>query len=123
MQERRQIPRWQLSRQARIRLEDGGREIDGVLEDIALKGMKLSLADPLPAAPSIRLSVMVARDLDLELEVSVAWSRSLDGRHVYGMRFERIKDRDKDGIFDYVRTHCARQVQEHMWAGTTRANA
>lgn len=121
MTEQRTVPRWRVQRQTTVRVEDSFSLEQCGLEDMSFKGMCLSFSEALPVKPLIKLVVSLMDGLDIDVIADVRWTREVNGRHVYGMAFNRIKDTDKEGIYQYLHKNFKQQWDEHWWTGTAQA--
>ena len=115
-QERRQIPRWQVNRLARLRVAKAQDFTQCTIEDLNLKGMRISMPDPLPQAQPLRVSLNLEENINLELEVQIPWARQQEDSYAYGLSFSKIKDFDKQRLLVYLNNNCSEQMKEKMWA-------
>ncbi len=117
MDERRQLPRWQVKRETKAWLPQMQEFSRCIIEDINLKGMRASFTQRLPQEQSVNMSLDLEDKCDfMKLEVSLPWVREDQGRYVYGMSFNKIKDSDKDRIYQYISSHCSQQLKDKWWA-------
>ena len=115
MQEnRRRLPRWSVKRPAKVRLQDAWQFEDCYVEDMNLKGMRMSFSGRLPLDRSVRIALAFP-DLAFEVDVEVPWIKEDDGRFMYGLSFSRIKDEDKDKIYQYIFSNCFYQLNDQWW--------
>ncbi len=121
MTEQRTVPRWRVQRQTAVRVENDAAQATCCLEDLSFKGMCLSFADALPLKPVLRLVVSLMDGLEMDVLADVRWSRQENGRYVYGLSFNRIKDQDKDGIYQYLQKNFTEEWRQHWWSGTIHA--
>lgn len=114
MQEQRLLPRWQVGQRADITVE--GREGTFLcqLEDINLKGLKISCAQELGAGGiSLRLDLESA--LSLSIEALIVWRRIAEGRNIYGLYFTKIRDQDRERVYRFIQQKCSNQIYKHRW--------
>ncbi|MEI7999249.1 MAG: PilZ domain-containing protein [Candidatus Omnitrophota bacterium] len=114
MDERRRLARWQINTPAKISLKAKEEFSDCCIEDINLKGMCISLSEPLPQERPVKMTLALADYLDLELEVEVPWEKENLDRYVYGLCFSRVKDLDKERIYRFIHRHCPQQFK-NQW--------
>ena len=117
MSERRNFVRWQLDRKARLQLPGEEECIDCHIKDINYKGAQVALTRELKKDKYINLNITLSEDCILKLEVWVAWHKTIDGHNIYGMYFSRIKDFDKEQIYQFIRKYYPEQVREKWWDG------
>jgi c-di-GMP-binding flagellar brake protein YcgR len=115
--DRRRINRWEVKREAKIKLEGAQAYTQGQIFDINLKGAQITLPLKLPKDKFIRLVLELADDFTLNLEVWVAWHKTIDGHNLYGLYFTQIKDADKEKIYQFVRRNFPEQMAKQWWKG------
>ena len=117
MNEQRQLPRWQVKREAKVWLPQRQEFSHCVIEDINLKGMCASFSKKLPQEQPVNFSLSLDDNFEfVKLEVNLPWIREENGRYVYGMFFNKILDADKDRIYQYITCHCSDQFKDRWWA-------
>ena len=116
MDERRQIPRWTIDREADIMIAGHPGAVRGRVRDINGKGLQLSVPAAFPAEQPLHLRLIIDKVLDLEIEAESPWQARSAGEHRYGLRFTRIHDLDKERIYEYVRTTFPDQIRRQWWA-------
>ena len=116
-QNRRITGRWKVWMQAKVQLEGRDEYCDCVIADINFKGMQISLQEKLPADTHIKLKLALAPDLVLAVEVWVAWSKTQESRHTYGLVFSKIKDSDKEKIYNFVYKKTPHAIIKQWWQG------
>jgi c-di-GMP-binding flagellar brake protein YcgR len=118
MDERRQLPRWEIKKEAKvwIPLTQGFSEC--MIEDMHLKGMCVSFNKRLPHQENIRMSFTIGADnYDfIKIEAKIPWMKENQGRYAYGLSFSRIGDEDKDRIYQYINANCYDQIKDKWWA-------
>ena len=115
MDERRQVPRWQIQQKARVKIGQQGEFVDCVIEDLGFKGLCISLSKQLPPQDQLRVFLDFPEQLHLDVGVSIPWSRQEQGRYVYGMSFNTIMDENKEGIYQYLSHNFPKQFQKKWW--------
>ncbi len=115
MTELRQIPRWQIGEKAKMKIREHEWERKCCIEDMNLKGIKISSKEPLPDAYVFDVLLDLKDDLVLNIQAQVRWNKEIEGRYFYGMEFSRIKDDDKQEISQYLSRTCADQIRSHWW--------
>ena len=116
MDERRQLPRWQVKKEAKVWLPQMQEFSHCIIEDINLKGMRASFNKRLPQEQPVNMSLGLEGNFDLmKLEVDLPWVREDQGRYVYGISFSKIGELDKDRIYQYITSHCSEQFKDKWW--------
>jgi hypothetical protein len=94
MDERRQLPRWEIKREAKVRLLQTQGLNHGIIEDMHLKGMCISFDKQLLPQEPVRISFAIGDSFDfIKVEAQIPWSKEEQGRYVYGLLFSTINDR------------------------------
>ena len=119
MDERRQVPRWQINREAGVSINGEAGVGHSLVENINLKGMCLTLPDRLPQLGSTQLSLTIEDGLFIDVDVRVPWVREHNGRYRHGVFFYRIKDQDRESIYKYVNRRFPELFQHCWWDATT----
>lgn len=118
MVDRRQIPRWQIRQKMKIRLKGALTFVDCYVHDINLKGMQVAFPMELPDETCVRMNMALTKDVNVETEAHIPWHRQDGKRHIYGLSFSKIKDGDKDQIYEYVCFNSLDQLKDRWWQGT-----
>jgi len=118
MNELRQLPRWEIKKEAKvwIPLLQGFNHC--MVEDLHLKGMRMSFNKQLPHQNTVRMSFTIGEDnYDfIKIEAQIPWMKGKQDRYVYGLSFNKISDEDKDKISRYITTNCYDQLKNKWWA-------
>ena len=117
MQERRRFMRWQINRQAKFRLEQAVQEAFCQIKDINYKGAQIVINTKLPEDVAFRLNLKLSQECSFEAEVWVAWRKVISGVNHYGLYFSKIKDADKNKIYDFVYTFFPNDLHKERLAG------
>ncbi len=115
MTERRQLNRWQVDKEAKVKLEGAEAPASCSLKDINLKGAQISLAMKLPRDAFLKLNLVLTADFILNVEVWVVWHKGIDGYNIYGFYFSKIEDQDKDKIYQFIRKFYPQQLAQQWW--------
>lgn len=117
MTERRQLSRWQVNKEAKVKLEGAAAFASCSLKDINLKGAQISLALKLPKDAFLKLNLVLAEDFILSVEVWIVWHKMIDGHNLYGFYFSKIKDADKEKVYQFIRHNFPEQLTKQWWEG------
>lgn len=118
MQDFRKLTRWQISQPAKVRLEGAFYDADCHIKDINFKGMQVILGLKLTTDTYINLRLILSPEISLDVQVWVAWHKTIDGRNTYGLYFSKITDADKDRIYKFV----YKNVPDKVLAGFNHAH-
>lgn len=117
--EHRIAARWQLDLQAKMRLEGAQVSSQCTVKDISFKGMQVSLGFRLLKDTFLKLSVALSDVVVLDVEAWVVWQKTIDGFNLYGLYFSKIKDADKEKIYQFVRQNFPKEMSKLWWKGFT----
>lgn len=115
--DRRCFKRWQINWQTKILLEGEQNFTNCTINDISLKGLKISLRERLEKDRFLRVTVVLSDEYILDVEIWVVWHKSFDGLNVYGFYFSKIKDFDKEKIYQFVRQSFPKLINRQWWQG------
>ena len=117
MSEHRRFPRWQINQQAKLKLERAVEDVFCQVKDINYKGMRVVLGAKLPQETAFRLSLSLSGNCTFDAEVWVAWVKVINGINHYGLYFSKIRDADKEKIYDFVNVHRPNVIIQNWWSG------
>jgi len=117
MNEYRRFTRWQINRQAKFRLEQAVEECFCQIRDINYKGAQIILNVKLPEDAVFRLNLKLSEECNFDAEVWVAWRKVVDGINHYGLYFNKIRDSDKDKIYNFICAYYPNDLKEKWWVG------
>lgn len=117
MEEKRKYRRWEIGKAAQCCFQK--KALSCSLEDISLKGVRVVLqAVEAGLGESCELTITIADELEpMNIGCDIAWQKKVDKDTELGLCFTRIKDRDKERIFNYVFEHFPQQVVKQWWSG------
>jgi len=116
MEERRQLPRWEIKQEAKVWLPQEQGFSHCIVEDMHLKGMCVSFNKQLSPQEVVRMSFALGDNFDfIKIEAQVSWTRVKDERYVYGLTYSRIADVEKSKIDKYINTNCYDQIKKKWW--------
>lgn len=122
MQGRRSVIRWRTSSWAQIKIEGAGEPVDCYLKDINYNGLQICLKPQLPHDIYLKLKLFLTDEFSLDVEAWVAWHKTIDEVHIYGLYFSRIADSDKENIYCFLHKHYPGQIKQRWWDEKTEKN-
>jgi hypothetical protein len=99
----RRVMRWDVQQGVKVLPPGSDAPIPAVIHDISLKGMRISLDEPLPTRIGFSFTVVMPDQERLSFDCWAAWRREEGARRQYGLYFTRIQDRDKEKICRLIR--------------------
>lgn len=121
MQERRGCIRWQVNRPVQVHLEGALENAECVCKDVNFKGIQISLKQHLSVDKFIKMTIMFSESCCLEVEVWAVWSKKVMDTNLYGFYFAKIKDSDKERIYQFLRCSFPQELRKQCWQGLDRA--
>ena len=116
MDERRQLPRWEIKKEAKVWMPQTQGFSHCMIEDMHLKGMRVSFNRRLAGQGPISLSFAIGDNFDLiKIEAEIPWDKEEQGRYVYGLSFSKITDKDKERLYQYINANCFDQFKKKWW--------
>ena len=117
MEEQRELPRWQINKKERVWMPQTQGFVRCIIEDMHLKGMRVSFNKPLPRQESVGMSFAIGDGFDfIKIEAKIPWSKEDQGRYVYGLLFSKVDDSNKDRLSQYMITNADDQFKNKWWA-------
>ena len=115
MEMKRRYMRWNIGTSAKVRLAELGEFINCNIVDINYKGIQLSLEEKLSLDAYIKLSITLSSAFTLEVEAWVAWHKTVDGHHLYGLYFTKIRDQDKEKLHQFIYKNSPEEMSKQWW--------
>jgi hypothetical protein len=113
--DKRNNARWVLAKKARIKMAHEETYTDCLIRDISLKGLSVVMPERLCRDEYAKVSIMLSDDLTLEVEVWVVWHKAVEGSALCGLYFSKIRDMDKEKIYQFVQKNYPQEVVGKWW--------
>ncbi|MCX5696799.1 MAG: PilZ domain-containing protein [Candidatus Omnitrophica bacterium] len=107
---RRRFIRWRVGHEIKLSVEDSPVPVSCQLDDISLKGIRLSLGIELKENRAVRLRFEFSEEFILDVEAWVAWHKMEGGFHSYGLYFTRVTDQQKEKIYQFIRRYFSEEI-------------
>ena len=104
--EKRLLPRWKITAPAKIRWPKAKDYLICEVRDLNLRGFCLSLAEKIPEANAL-VELYFNEKYFFDVEVSVAWRKEAQGKQIYGVKFLKVRDADREKIFQMMKENFA----------------
>jgi len=102
--EKRLAPRWKVSTPAKIKLEGSNGYLDCEVRDLNLKGFSLVIAKKI-LKQHVSAKLYFNDKFSFNIETTVLWNASADNKYVYGMKFTKILDLDREKILKMMKEY------------------
>ena len=117
MDERRQLPRWEIKKEAKVWLPQTQGFSLCIIEDMHLKGMCVTFSKRLDPQDPLKMSFAIGDNFDfIKVEAKIPWMKEEEDRFIYGLSFSKIADTDKERIYQYINANCYDQFKDKWWA-------
>jgi len=124
MPNHRRAGRWEVNRQAKMKLSGAYAFVDCNLKNLGFRGMQIVTRAKLPAQGLLfQFSLSLASDIVLSIEGKVVWQQVINGYSIYGVYFNKISDKDKEKIYQFVHRDFSQQVQNTWWPDKQMENS
>jgi len=115
VKDRRHYIRWEINKNAKLKLADSRAFIPCQVKDVNLKGIQIALRMKLPQETILKMSIALSEELILDVEAWVAWHKTMNGFHLYGLCFSKIKNQDKEKIYKFVYKSFPQEATRKWW--------
>ncbi len=115
MHERRKLTRWCTERQAKVKLAGAEAFAECTVSDINLKGAKICLKITLPKDTLVKFCLQLGEDFSIEAEAWIVWHRIINGHNMYGLYFTKLRDLDREKIYQFVYRHSPQEIHKQWW--------
>jgi hypothetical protein len=118
MDNRRQLPRWEIKKEATVWLSQLQGFNHCIVEDMNLAGMRVSFNRRLPHQQVLRMSFSIGDNFDfIKIDAGIAWVKEERGRYVYGLSISKMDEDDKAKMYQYISVYCEDQFTSNRWGG------
>lgn len=100
--EKRLALRWKIASPAKIRWQGSKEYLACEIRDLNMKGFSVAMTEKIPDT-NARVELYFNDKFFFDIEVSVAWHKEVETKQIYGIRFLKIRDLDKEKIFQMMR--------------------
>lgn len=117
MTELRAVPRWDVKKNIGVRMNEEQDCMECFLEDLSLKGMRISFQSPLPIKRFIRMSLILNDREEISIVADIRWCHIEEDKHTYGVFFQQIESKHQDRIYQFL-YHNFSEQWHHRWRET-----
>jgi len=120
MTERRRFTRWKINKDLKIKLEGAQEYANCIVNDISFAGCKISLGLKLQKDRFLKLTIVLSDESAITIEAWVAWHKTIDCVNCYGVYFSKIRDGDKEVIYQFIRRNFPHLMNNQWWRDTRK---
>lgn len=111
--ERRLVPRWNICAPAKMKWSGQDNYVECEIRDLNMKGLCVSLKERIPEG-CLGSQLYFNEQFFFEIEFCVAWHKQESAKFVYGLRFTRLRDADKEKIFLMMKQNFPSQFARNL---------
>lgn len=100
--EKRALPRWKISAPAKIKWLDKSDYLACEVRDLNMKGFSIVVTEKIPEGCT-RAEIYFNEKFFFDIEMAVIWHKEADCKQVYGIKFTRVRESDKEKIFQMLK--------------------
>ena len=104
--EKRLLPRWKIASPAKIKWQGSKDYVVCEVRDLNMRRFSLGMNEKIPEASS-RAELYFNEKYFFDIEISVAWHKEVEAKQIYGVRFLRIRDSDREKIYQMMKENFA----------------
>ncbi len=104
--EKRLLPRWKIAAAAKIKWQGAKDYVACEVKDLNMRGFSLALTEKIPEA-SCRAELYFNEKYFFDIEICVTWHKEVEAKQVYGIRFLKVRDSDREKIYQMMKENFA----------------
>jgi hypothetical protein len=104
--EKRLLPRWKIGAPAKIKWPGAKDYLACEVRDLNMKGFCLVLTEKLTEYDT-PAELYFNEKYFFNIEICVSWHKEAEGKQIYGVRFLKIRDTDKEKIYQMMKENFA----------------
>ncbi|HNW38971.1 MAG TPA: PilZ domain-containing protein [Candidatus Omnitrophota bacterium] len=104
--EKRLLPRWKITAQAKIKWPGALDYVACEVRDLNMRGFCLVVKDKIPKYDT-QVELYFNDKYFFNVEISVTWHKEADGKQIYGIKFLRVRDSDREKIYQMMKENFA----------------
>lgn len=116
MNDRRSALRWRIGCKAMIKLAGEESLANCVISDINFKGLNIICSFKLQLDSFQKLDICLCEDCVLaDTEVWISWHKCIGDQNIYGLYFNKLRDRDKEKLYNFIRDKFPSVLNNQWW--------
>lgn len=109
--ERRALPRWAISAKAKIK-RDGQSDIDCEVRNLNMRGFAVVTANKIPP-DCLHFTLYFNERFFFTVDVMIVWQKEAEGKNIYGIKFTRIRDADREKMYQMMRQDFPEHLEKY----------
>lgn len=111
--EKRLLPRWKIQAPAKIKWPGAPAYLPCEVKDLNMRGFCLVLSDKLPEY-NTRVELYFNEKYFFDIEIAVTWHQESPGGQVYGIKFVKIRDTDREKLYQMMKENFAGHFGKYL---------
>jgi len=111
--EKRLLPRWKIAAQAKIKWQNFKDYLNCEVMDLNMKGFCLSSPEKI-LDYNTRAELYFNEKYFFEVGISVTWHKEIEEKQVYGIKFLKVRDYDREKIYQMMKENFASHLIKCM---------
>jgi hypothetical protein len=111
--EQRLLPRWEINCLAKVHWEGRSDFVFCQLKDLSFRGFKIALLEQLPE-DCTSIELRFSDDFIVAADIKLLWHRRIENQETYGAYFIRLRDQDKERLYQFVSHNFPDQIERHI---------
>jgi hypothetical protein len=104
--EKRLLPRWKITAPAKIKWQGSGDYVACEVRDLNMRGFCLVVAEKI-FKYNARAELYFNEKYFFDVEVSVTWHKEAEAKQIYGIKFLKVRDSDREKIYQMMKENFA----------------
>ena len=104
--EKRLLPRWKIAAPAKIKWQGAQDYLACEVKDLNMRGFCLVIPEKITEA-NVRAELYFNDKYFFDIEIVVTWHKEADGKQIYGLRFIKVRDSDREKIYQMMKENFA----------------
>ena len=111
--EKRLLPRWKIQTLAKIKWQDAKDYLACEVIDLNMRGFCLSMTEKIPEIDGL-VELYFNDKYFFNIEISFVWHKEINGKQVYGIKFLKVRDSDKEKIYLMMKENFASRLGKFL---------
>ncbi len=104
--EKRLLPRWKIQAPAKIKWPTAKDYLPCEVRDLNMRGFCLVLSEKL-IVYNTRAELYFNEKYFFDIEIAVTWHKEAQGQQLYGIKFVKVRDSDREKIYQMMKENFA----------------
>ena len=111
--EKRLLPRWKIAAPAKIKWQGSKDYVACEVRDLNMRGFSLAMTEKIPEY-NARAELYFNDKYFFDIEISITWHKEVEAKQIYGIRFLKVRDADREKIYQTMKENFSKHFGEHL---------